>query len=143
MADHAAALEVVAGELASTGFGIDSPELTAIGHRVVHGGTAFTEPTLITDEVVAGVRDLIPLAPLHNPANLAGMEVARRVRPDLPQVAVFDTAFHATMPAEAATYAIDRETAGRLGIRRYGFHGTSHAYVSREAAALAGRRTPT
>ncbi|WP_068926439.1 acetate/propionate family kinase [Planobispora rosea] len=139
VADHAAALEVVSGELAATGFGIDSPELTAIGHRVVHGGTAFTEPTLITDEVVARVRDLIPLAPLHNPANLAGVEVARRVRPDLPQVAVFDTAFHATMPAEACAYAIDRETAGRLGIRRYGFHGTSHAYVSRAAAALADR----
>ncbi|MBG0832368.1 acetate kinase [Planomonospora sp. ID67723] len=139
VADHAAALESAAEELSAAGFGIDSPELTAIGHRVVHGGTAFTEPTPITDEVVAGIRDLIPLAPLHNPANLAGIEVARRLRPDLPQVAVFDTAFHATIPAEASTYAIDRETAGRFGIRRYGFHGTSHAYVSREAAALADR----
>ncbi|GAA3441760.1 acetate/propionate family kinase [Planomonospora venezuelensis] len=139
VADHTAALESVAGELAAAGFGIDSPELTAIGHRVVHGGTAFTEPTPITDEVVAGIRDLIPLAPLHNPANLAGIETARRLRPDLPQVAVFDTAFHATIPAEAATYAIDRETAARHGVRRYGFHGTSHAYVSREAAALADR----
>ncbi|GII00716.1 acetate kinase [Planobispora takensis] len=139
VADHAAALESVADELAAAGFGIDSPELTAIGHRVVHGGTDFTRPTLITDEVVAGIRNLIPLAPLHNPANLAGIEVARRLRPDLPQVAVFDTAFHATMPEAASTYAIDRETARRFGVRRYGFHGTSHAYVSREAAALTGR----
>ncbi|GIH92388.1 acetate kinase [Planobispora siamensis] len=139
VADHAAALESVADELAAAGFGIDSPELTAIGHRVVHGGTDFTRPTLITDEVAAGIRNLIPLAPLHNPANLAGIEVARRLRPDLPQVAVFDTAFHATMPEAASTYAIDRETARRFGVRRYGFHGTSHAYVSREAAALVGR----
>lgn len=133
------ALKVVAAELAAGGFGLDSPELTAIGHRVVHGGTTFTEPTLITEEVVRKIEELIPLAPLHNPANLAGIEVARRLRPDLPQVAVFDTAFHATISPAAATYAIDRETAERLRIRRYGFHGTSHAYVSREAALAVGR----
>ncbi len=136
--DHRAALETVAARLAAGGLGLDSPELTAIGHRVVHGGTAFTRPTLITDEVVGGIEELVPLAPLHNPANLAGIEVARRLRPDLPQVAVFDTAFHATIPPAASTYAIDREVAARLGVRRYGFHGTSHAYVSREAALLAG-----
>ncbi|MGJ6962150.1 acetate/propionate family kinase [Streptosporangium sp. G11] len=136
--DHRAALKVVADRLAADGLGLDSPELTAIGHRVVHGGTAFTRPTLITDEVVRGIEELIPLAPLHNPANLAGIEVARRLRPDLPQVAVFDTAFHATIPPAASTYAIDREVAERLGVRRYGFHGTSHAYVSRQAALLAG-----
>ncbi|MFI6507288.1 acetate/propionate family kinase [Streptosporangium sp. NPDC050855] len=136
--DHRAALESVADRLADEGLGLDSPELAAIGHRVVHGGTAFTEPTPITDEVVAGIRELVPLAPLHNPANLAGIEVTRRLRPDLPQVAVFDTAFHATIPPAASTYAIDRELAGRLGVRRYGFHGTSHAYVSREATRLAG-----
>ncbi|MEU0517068.1 acetate kinase [Streptosporangium sp. NPDC006007] len=138
-AGHEEALKVVAAELAAGGFGLDSPELTAIGHRVVHGGTTFTEPTLITEEVVRKIEELVPLAPLHNPANLAGIEVARRLRPDLPQVAVFDTAFHATISPAAATYAIDRETAERLRIRRYGFHGTSHAYVSREAALAVGR----
>ncbi|MER7207376.1 acetate kinase [Streptosporangium sp. NPDC000239] len=139
VADHGAALDIVADELAGQGLGIDSPELTAIGHRVVHGGTDFTEPTLITDEVTAMIEELVPLAPLHNPGNLAGIEVTRRLRPDLPQVAVFDTAFHSTISPAAATYAIDREVAERLRIRRYGFHGTSHAYVSREAAAEAGR----
>ncbi|MER7129747.1 acetate/propionate family kinase [Streptosporangium saharense] len=139
VADHEAALDVVAGELADRNLGIDSPELTAIGHRVVHGGTDFTEPTLITDEVTAKIEELVPLAPLHNPGNLAGIQVTRRLRPDLPQVAVFDTAFHSTISPAAATYAIDRKLAERLRIRRYGFHGTSHAYVSREAAALVGR----
>ncbi|MEV4092008.1 acetate/propionate family kinase [Streptosporangium saharense] len=139
VADHGAALDIVAGELADRNLGIDSPELTAIGHRVVHGGTDFTEPTLITDEVTAKIEELVPLAPLHNPGNLAGIEVTRRLRPDLPQVAVFDTAFHSTISPAAATYAIDRKLAERLKIRRYGFHGTSHAYVSREAAALVGR----
>lgn len=137
--DHRAALKVVGGLLAEAGLGLDSPELTAIGHRVVHGGTTFTEPTLITDKVVAEIEKIVPLAPLHNPANLMGIEVARSLRPDLPQVAVFDTAFHATIPQAASTYAIEREVAERLGVRRYGFHGTSHAYVSRQAALLAER----
>ncbi|GAA4223416.1 acetate kinase [Streptosporangium album] len=139
VADHGAALKAVAAELADRGFGLDSPELTAIGHRVVHGGKTFTEPTLITDEVIKKIEELVPLAPLHNPANLAGIEIARRLRPDLPQVAVFDTAFHSTISPAAATYAIDRQVAERLSIRRYGFHGTSHAYVSREAALAVGR----
>ncbi|MEU7988984.1 acetate kinase [Streptosporangium canum] len=137
--DHEAALKVVAAELTARGLGLDSAELTAIGHRVVHGGKTFTEPTLITDEVIRKIEELIPLAPLHNPANLTGIEGARRLRPDLPQVAVFDTAFHSTISPAAATYAIDREVAERLSIRRYGFHGTSHAYVSREAARAVGR----
>ncbi|MFJ1704201.1 acetate kinase [Kitasatospora sp. NPDC088346] len=135
-ADHAAALEAVAAELAADGLGLDSPELAAIGHRVVHGGRRFTAPTLITDEVLAEVRRLVPVAPLHNPANITGIEVARRLRPDLPQVAVFDTAFHATLPEYAARYAIDRSVADEHRVRRYGFHGTSHQYVSRAAAAL-------
>ncbi|MGV9772743.1 acetate/propionate family kinase [Streptosporangium sp. NPDC003464] len=139
VSDHDAALKVVATELADKGLGLDSPELTAIGHRVVHGGRTFTEPTLITEEVIRKIEELVPLAPLHNPANLTGIVVARRLRPDLPQVAVFDTAFHSTISPAAATYAIDREVAERLGIRRYGFHGTSHAYVSREAARAVGR----
>ncbi|GAA2829694.1 acetate kinase [Kitasatospora paracochleata] len=138
-ADHSAALKAVAEELAADGLGLDSPELVAIGHRVVHGGQRFTAPTLITDEVVAEVRRLIPVAPLHNPANITGIEVARALRPDLPQVAVFDTAFHATLPEHAARYAIDRAVADEHRVRRYGFHGTSHQYVSRATARLLGR----
>jgi acetate kinase len=138
-ADHTHALREVSLDLKERGFGLDSPELAAVGHRVVHGGTRFTAPVLITDEVLAGIEDLVPLAPLHNPANITGIKVARALRPDLPQVAVFDTAFHATLPEAAARYAVDTATADRYGIRRYGFHGTSHAYVSRATAALLGR----
>ncbi|MFD7875772.1 acetate kinase [Streptomyces sp. NPDC059766] len=139
VADHAAALEAVAEELAKDGLGLDSPELAAIGHRVVHGGQRFTRPTVVDDEVLAEIERLIPLAPLHNPANLIGLRGARALRPDLPQVAVFDTAFHTTMPEPAARYAIDVRTADEHLIRRYGFHGTSHAYVSRATAELLGR----
>ncbi|NJQ00759.1 acetate kinase [Streptomyces zingiberis] len=138
-ADHAEALRRVAGELDAEGLGPDSPGLAAVGHRVVHGGTRFTEPVLITDEVLAGIEELVPLAPLHNPGNIAGITVSRELRPGLPQVAVFDTAFHATIPEHAARYALDTATADAYGVRRYGFHGTSHAYVSRAAAALLGR----
>ncbi|MFJ5834054.1 acetate kinase [Streptomyces sp. NPDC093089] len=139
IADHAAALKAVSEELAADGLGLDSPELAAIGHRVVHGGLRFTEPTVIDDEVLAEIERLVPVAPLHNPANLTGIRTAMALRPDLPQVAVFDTAFHTTMPEAAARYAIDRETADAHRIRRYGFHGTSHAYVSRETAKLLGK----
>ncbi|MFJ6381972.1 acetate kinase [Kitasatospora sp. NPDC092039] len=137
--DHAAALKAVAEELSADGLGLDSPELAAIGHRVVHGGLRFTEPTVITDEVLKEIRRLIPVAPLHNPANITGIEVARALRPDLPQVAVFDTAFHASMPEYAARYAIDRAVADQHRVRRYGFHGTSHQYVSRATARLLGK----
>jgi acetate kinase len=138
-ADHAEALRQVAADLSAKGLGLDSPQLAAVGHRVVHGGTRFTEPTLITDEVIEEIEKLVPLAPLHNPANITGIRVARALRPDLPQVAVFDTAFHSTMPEAAYRYAIDRRTADAHQIRRYGFHGTSHAYVSRATAALLNR----
>jgi acetate kinase len=131
-ADHHRALRHVLGEL-------DLGDLTAVGHRVVHGGLRFTEPTLIDDQVVAAIESLIPLAPLHNPANLAGIAAARALLPEVPQVAVFDTAFHRTLPPAAATYAIDMEIAHRHGIHRYGFHGTSHAYVSRRTAELLRR----
>ncbi|AQS67468.1 acetate kinase [Streptomyces pactum] len=137
--DHDAALKAVAAELAKDGLGLDSPELAAIGHRVVHGGKHFTEPTVVDDAVLAEIERLIPVAPLHNPANLTGIRTAQALRPDLPQVAVFDTAFHTTMPESAARYAIDVETADAHRVRRYGFHGTSHAYVSRETARLLGR----
>lgn len=106
---------------------------------MVHGGLKFTAPTVITDEVMAEIERLVPVAPLHNPANITGIRTAQALRPDLPQVAVFDTAFHTTMPESAARYAIDVETADAHRIRRYGFHGTSHAYVSRRTAALLGK----
>ncbi|MFH9893605.1 acetate kinase [Streptomyces luteogriseus] len=139
IADHDAALKAVAEELAKDGLGLDSPELAAIGHRVVHGGKTFTEPTVIDDAVLAEIERLIPVAPLHNPANLTGIRTAQVLRPDLPQVAVFDTAFHTTMPESAARYAIDVKTADEHRVRRYGFHGTSHAYVSRATAELLGK----
>ncbi|MEU9571492.1 acetate kinase [Streptomyces massasporeus] len=139
IADHDAALKAVAEELARDGLGLDSPELAAIGHRVVHGGKFFTEPTVIDDAVLAEIERLIPVAPLHNPANLTGIRTAQVLRPDLPQIAVFDTAFHTTMPESAARYAIDVKTADEHRIRRYGFHGTSHAYVSRATAELLGK----
>jgi acetate kinase len=118
---------------------VDLTGLAAVGHRVVHGGESFSAPTRITDAVVDRIRDLIPLAPLHNPANLTGIEVARRLLPDVASVAVFDTAFHQSMPASISTYAIDADLARRFGVRRYGFHGTSHAYVSRRMAHLLRR----
>ncbi len=130
--DHAAALR----ELMST---VDLNGLEAIGHRMVHGGLRFTQPALITDEVIQAVTELIPLAPLHNPPNIAGVREARRLLPEVPQVAVFDTAFHRSMPPVNANYAIDVDVATENGIIRYGFHGTSHSYVSRQTAKLLGR----
>ena len=113
--------------------------LAAVGHRVVHGGDLFSEPAVVDDRLLATVEDLVPLAPLHNPANLEGLRVARRLFPDVPQVAVFDTAFHQTMPEHAYTYAVPVAWREKHRIRRYGFHGTSYAFVSRRAAELLGR----
>ncbi|MEI8255346.1 MAG: acetate/propionate family kinase, partial [Deltaproteobacteria bacterium] len=113
--------------------------IDAVGHRVVHGGDAFVDAAIVDDEVIAAIERCVPLAPLHNPANLAGIRAARRALPGVPHVAVFDTAFHARMPRRARTYAIDTELAARHGIRRYGFHGTSHAYVAGLAARHLGR----
>jgi acetate kinase len=127
--DHAAAFDsVLAGSPPLDG-------LAAVVHRVVHGGERFSAPVLIDDSVLHAIRELSLLAPLHNPVNVEGIEVARRAFPELPHVAVFDTAFHATLPARAYTYAVPRS----WNVRRYGFHGTSHSYVSREAARLLGR----
>lgn len=114
------------------------PDPVACGHRVVHGGERFISATLIDDEVEAAIGELSDLAPLHNPANLEGIRAARAALPDIPHVAVFDTAFHHTIPAAAATYAIDADLAARYRVRRYGFHGTSHRYASRAAAAFLG-----
>jgi acetate kinase len=113
--------------------------IQAVGHRVVHGGDLFREPLLLTPVAVERLRSLNPLAPLHNPANLLGIETAREVWPDVPQVAVFDTAFHATLPPAAFTYAIPEDLARRHGIRRYGFHGISHGFIARRTAALLQR----
>ncbi|GIH09547.1 acetate kinase [Rhizocola hellebori] len=130
--DHGSALHEVLSAVDLTG-------LDAVGHRMVHGGLRFSRPTLIDDEVIAAVAELIPLAPLHNPPNIAGVREARRMLPEVPQVAVFDTAFHRTIPPMNAHYAIDSAVAAEHGIIRYGFHGTSHAYVSRQTAKLLGR----
>lgn len=130
--DYAEALRGVLSNLDTSGLG-------AVGHRMVHGGVRFTAPTLLDDAVVEAITELIPLAPLHNPPNLEGVREARRLLPEVPQVAVFDTAFHRTIPAEHATYAIDAKLAAEHGVTRYGFHGTSHAYVSRRTAEFLGR----
>ena len=112
----------------------DDSELFGIGHRVVHGGEFFSKPAIIDDGVIAAIRNLIPLAPLHNPHNLLGIEVARKRSPDVPQVAVFDTAFHQTLPPHSFHYALPYEFYTEHSVRRYGFHGTSHFYVAKEAA---------
>ncbi|MGV0634910.1 acetate kinase [Mycolicibacillus trivialis] len=137
--DHEAALRTAFDRLADDGVDLHDGTLVAVGHRAVHGGRKFVEPTLVTDELIETMRELEPLAPLHNPPGVLGMEVARRLLPKLPHVAVFDTAFFHDLPPAAATYAIDAEIAEKWHIRRYGFHGQSHEYVSQQAAAFVGR----
>ncbi len=134
--DHGAALEVAFSTLADDGHELDGLGLVAVGHRVVHGGPDLYRPTIVDDDLIARLEDLAALAPLHNPPAILGIELARKALPDLPHVAVFDTAFFHDLPPAAATYAIDREIAERWHIRRYGFHGTSHQYVSEQAAAF-------
>jgi len=141
--DHTEGMRLVLDRLGAEGgsgdAAVGAAAFVAVGHRVVHGGALFTEPTLITDEVVEQIERVSALAPLHNPANLAGIRAAREVMGDVPHVAVFDTAFHQSMPAAAYTYAIDRDVAQAHGVRRYGFHGTSHEFVAHRAAELLGR----
>lgn len=136
IADHEAALRTAFDLFDEAGTNLAAMNLTAVGHRAVHGGQTFHEPTLVTDELIAKMDELAPLAPLHNPPVVLGMAVARRLLPDIPHVAVFDTAFFHDLPAPAATYAIDREVSRQWDIRRYGFHGTSHQYVSEQAAVF-------
>ncbi len=120
--------------------GIDSlSTLDAIGHRVVHGGEAFRESVVIDNAIIEMIQSLIPLAPLHNPANLEGICIAQSHAPEVPQVAVFDTAFHQSIPAYAYRYALPEETYTKMGIRRYGFHGTSHHFVAQKAAQRLGK----
>jgi len=130
--DHAAAMAQILGDLGDV-----RPD--AIGHRVVHGGSVFREATLVTDEVERQIDELSALAPLHNPANLAGIRAARAAFPGVANVAVFDTSFHQSLAADAYTYAIDADLAATHGVRRYGFHGTSYQYVSAKTAELLGR----
>ena len=130
ISSHLHALEFIIQHLQRAGV----HEIDAIGHRTVHGGEQFQAPVLINDEVMQAIQSMISLAPLHNPANLLGIEVARKLFPDLPQVAVFDTAFHQTMPPVAFRYALPAEFYHQHKVRRYGFHGTSHQYVAQRAA---------
>ena len=136
---HVDGMRAMLKQFQTHGPDLDAGHLTAVGHRVVQGADAYNHAILICDEVEAKIEEFVPLAPLHNPANLMGIRAAREAFPDLPQVAVFDTAFHQTLPPEAYTYAIDPKVAEPLKVRRYGFHGTSHQYVARETAALMGQ----
>jgi acetate kinase len=137
--DHAAAIDALRRAFDTFGPRLDDVRPAVVGHRVVHGGSAFTDPVLVNDMVLKSLAELDELAPLQNPANVAAIRIAREVIPDVPHVAVFDTAFHATIPPRASTYAVPQEWRERYGVRRYGFHGTSFAYVSRAAARLLGR----
>jgi len=138
VADHAAALRSMAERLRHDGIVLDEVPLRAVGHRVVHGGPDFSEPVVIDDAVLDRIRELSGLAPLHNPAAVTGIEAARE-RFDVPHVAVFDTAYFSSLPAEASTYAVPRDLAAKHSIRRYGFHGTSHQYVAQATADLLDR----
>lgn len=135
--DVAGALEQISAQVAES---LGNRRIDAVGHRVVHGGERFDRPVLITHEIIREIDRLSPLAPLHNPPNVLGIRAITDKWPDLPQVAVFDTAFHRTLPEHAWRYAIPNELYEKLGIRRYGFHGTSYAYVTGEAARLLGIR---
>jgi acetate kinase len=136
--DLGVAFDVISTLFEKSGLPLADAEVVAVGHRVVHGGVRFAHPVLVDDEVLAEIRDLATLAPLHNPANANGIEYARNEFPDEPHVAVFDTAFFAELPDAAATYAIDRDVASKFGVRRYGFHGSSHEYVSGLVPSIIG-----
>ncbi len=140
--DHSIAIEYVLGVMLSKNHGVidDKSDIEAVGHRVVHGGETFSGSVLITDEVIKALQENIELAPLHNPPNLKGIQAVQRILPNTPQVAVFDTAFHTQMPPKAFLYGIPYELYKKYRIRRYGFHGTSHLYVSRKAAELLGKK---
>lgn len=132
--DHEAALQHMLQSI--TRLGISLSDIAVVGHRVVHGGSQFSAPTLITPQVLSDISELSALAPLHNPANIVGINAVSDLLPDVAQVAVFDTAFHATIPDFASTYAISREVAQKYGIKRYGFHGTSHQFITRRLAEI-------
>lgn len=137
--NHEVAVKLLLDKLTSYGIINSLDEIEGIGHRVVHGGEEFTDSALITDEVLAKIEKLFDLAPLHNPANVTGIKAFQAVLPNVPAVAVFDTAFHQTMPESSYLYSLPYEYYEKFGIRKYGFHGTSHKYVSQRAAELLGR----
>ena len=141
MPDHSVAVENVLKELTSSEYGVisDMGMVDAVGHRVLHGGSKFSGSMVVTPDVEAAIEECIPLGPLHNPANLMGIRACQKVMPGVPQVAVFDTAFHQSMPEQSYLYAIPYEYYEKYGIRKYGFHGTSHRYVSARCAALYGK----
>lgn len=142
MKDHMEAIRLVLSALTDqeTGVLASLNEIGAVGHRIVHGGEKFASSTVITDEVIKAIEACNDLAPLHNPANLIGIAACKELMPDTPMAAVFDTAFHQTMPEEAYLYGIPYEYYEKYKVRRYGFHGTSHSYVSRQAAKLLGKK---
>lgn len=142
MPDHTEAIRLVLEALTNEKTGVvkSLDEIGAVGHRIVHGGEKFAESTIITDEVMAAIEECNDLAPLHNPANLIGINACKKLMPGTPMVGVFDTAFHQTMPEEAYMYGLPYEYYKNYKIRRYGFHGTSHSYVSKRAAELLGRK---
>ena len=141
MPTHSEAIQTVLNALVDKGNGVigSMAEIDAVGHRVVHGGEKFAKSVLITDEVMAAIEECNPLAPLHNPANIIGIRACQKLMPNTPMVAVFDTAFHQTMPPVAYTYALPYEYYEQDKVRRYGFHGTSHKYVAQRAAAMLGK----
>lgn len=140
--DHKTAIQLIINTLTDPQSGVlkDLKEISAVGHRVVHGGEKFHSSVKITDEVLQTIRNVQDLAPLHNPHNIAGIEAAMNIMPEIPHIAVFDTAFHQTMPKHSYLYAVPYEWYEMYGVRRYGFHGTSHLYVSRRAAVLLGKK---
>ncbi len=141
MPTHSEAIQAVLNALVDPKNGVIGAmkEIDAVGHRVVHGGEAFNKSVRIDDKVMAAIEECVPLAPLHNPANITGIRACEKVMPNVPMVAVFDTAFHQTMPAKAFTYALPYEYYKNDKVRRYGFHGTSHKYVTERAAAMLGK----
>ncbi len=142
MPDHTKAIELVLGALTNEKTGVvkSLQEIGAVGHRIVHGGEKFAASTVITEEVIEAIKACNDLAPLHNPANLIGIDACQKLMPETPMVGVFDTAFHQTMPKEAYLYGLPYEYYEKYQVRRYGFHGTSHSYVSKRAAELLGRK---
>jgi len=142
MSNHSEALKVVMDYIVSDKVdGISSlSDIEAVGHRVLHAGEYFNDSVLITDEVMEKLVELIPLGPLHQPANISGINACKELLPGVPQVAVFDTTFHSTMPAYAYRYAVPKEAYTKWGVRKYGFHGTSHCYISKQIPRLLGRQ---
>ena len=138
ISNHEEGMELVLSQLLDENYGVisDLKEIDAVGHRVVHGGEKFSESVLITDEVVETIKECIPLAPLHNPAGITGIEACKKALPGVPMVGVFDTAFHQTLPKKAYMYAIPYEYYDKYKIRKYGFHGTSHKFVSKRVAEV-------